>query len=534
MDLLQTLVVFFGVLNLTFAGFLMFNSAGSRVVRLYALISVFAVLWTFSTLATGLENLSFGYLKLALYGHYIFGYLAYLSFFWFALYFPQRSVRSLVPSVVMSLATFAFLVCIPIQGFMLDSLREGSSLAEIITFGALGYPAFVVMLSSVFFLGLVVLLLRLRQYDETTLYRDLDKYQIHFALYANLVAGVLGITFNLIFPLFGNFDFFYVNPILVTGALTIIGLYNISRHDLFNARVFLAEFFTAGLLIISLTRLVLAPPGTQRIIDAIVLVVMLGFGALLIQSVMREVKQRKLIEAQRKDLEIANQKQESLLHFISHEIKGYLTEGQNAFAAIVEGDFGTAPPKVHALAQTALQKMRKGVETVMDILDASNLKKGTVAYKKEKLDFRVEVESAVQEMRPAASEKHLALELTLDDRHTYEYIGDKDKLHHHVIRNLIDNAIKYTPKGSIHVTLTKTEHAIGLSVKDTGVGITEEDKPRLFTEGGHGKNSIKVNVDSTGYGLFIAKEVVEAHGGTIHVESAGAGKGSEFIVELPI
>ncbi|MDE1919073.1 MAG: HAMP domain-containing histidine kinase [Patescibacteria group bacterium] len=71
-------------------------------------------------------------------------------------------------------------------------------------------------------------------------------------------------------------------------------------------------------------------------------------------------------------------------------------------------------------------------------------------------------------------------------------------------------------------------------MKDTGIGITEEDKKRLFTEGGHGKDSQKVNVHSTGYGLFIAKNIVEAHGGTIRAESEGAGKGSTFIVELPI
>ena len=55
----------------------------------------------------------------------------------------------------------------------------------------------------------------------------------------------------------------------------------------------------------------------------------------------------------------------------------------------------------------------------------------------------------------------------------------------------------------------------------------------LFTEGGHGKDSIKVNVHSTGYGLFIAKEVVEAQGGKIWAESEGQGKGSTFIVEFP-
>ena len=102
------------------------------------------------------------------------------------------------------------------------------------------------------------------------------------------------------------------------------------------------------------------------------------------------------------------------------------------------------------------------------------------------------------------------------------------------MRNLIDNAIRYTLSGSIDVALTVVEGKIHFSVKDTGVGITDEDRPKLFTEGGHGKDSIKVNVDSTGYGLFIAKQVTEAHGGTIRAESEGAGKGSEFIVELPM
>ena len=111
--------------------------------------------------------------------------------------------------------------------------------------------------------------------------------------------------------------------------------------------------------------------------------------------------------------------------------------------------------------------------------------------------------------------------------------GDEEKIREHVIRNLIDNAIRYTPTGSIHVKLSDGDGKIHFSVKDSGVGITPEDMSNLFTEGGHGKDSIKVNVHSTGYGLFIARQVVEASGGNISAQSEGAGKGSRFIVELP-
>ena len=101
-----------------------------------------------------------------------------------------------------------------------------------------------------------------------------------------------------------------------------------------------------------------------------------------------------------------------------------------------------------------------------------------------------------------AQAKNLAIDWTVDGNSSYAAVGDKEKIQEHVVRNLIDNAIRYTPKGSIHVSLTRASKNIRFSVKDTGVGITEEDKARLFTEGGHGKDSIKVNVDSTGYGLL--------------------------------
>ena len=80
--------------------------------------------------------------------------------------------------------------------------------------------------------------------------------------------------------------------------------------------------------------------------------------------------------------------------------------------------------------------------------------------------------------------------------------------------------------------MSKTDGKILFSVKDTGVGLSKEDKERLFTEGGKGKNSQKVNVDSTGFGLFIAKSIIEAHNGRIWAESEGEGKGSEFWVEV--
>jgi len=531
-NLVQALIVFFSILNFTFGVFLYFNSKGSLVVRFYAAIIMFATLWSLSTLLTSNGILSDRYLRLAIDGHYFFGYLAYLSFFWFAILYPVPPRRIyLWLAAGATFSTIAYLAVIPSGFFAI--LPAGSTFAHI-TFSEPGYTLFVLMLSAVFFSGLIILISTQQRYDKDTLFKELDRYQIYFAILANFVAGILGIVFNLIFPLYGNFSFFYINPILVTGALITIGLYNILRYNLFNSRIILSEFFTGGILILSLTRFILSPAGTERIIDGILLVVIGAFGAFLIQSIFREVALREQLIKQEKALEIANQQQESLLHFISHEIKGYLAKNQAAFGAISDGDYGDISPQLRAMTVSALADTRKGVATVMDILDASNLKRGTVSYKKEKFDLAHTVEGIVADLQGAAQEKGLTLIYRKPVTGVFDFTGDSEKLGRHVFRNIIDNSIKYTPAGSVTVDLIRADKAYRFAVTDTGVGITAEDMARLFTEGGHGKDSIKVNVHSTGYGLYIAKQVVEAHGGTIRAESDGTGKGSRFIVELPI
>lgn len=310
--------------------------------------------------------------------------------------------------------------------------------------------------------------------------------------------------------------------------------YVTAYYDGFNIKTLAAQILVIALIILIAAEFLFVSSILNRMLVAITLVLVTLFGMLLVSSVKKEVRQRELIEAQERELELANQNQESLLHFISHEIKGYLTEGQNAFAGIIEGDFGDSSEKVKEVSKIALTKMRQGVSTVMNILDASNLKKGTVTYNRQKCDFKDALEKEIAVLKPKADEKGLALTLNIDPDKSYACVGDIEKISEHVIRNLIDNAIRYTLKGSIYVSMTSRGDMMHLSVKDTGIGISEDDKKRLFTEGGHGKESIKVNVDSTGYGLFIAKQVVEAHGGKISVESEGVGKGSEFIVELPL
>jgi signal transduction histidine kinase len=310
-------------------------------------------------------------------------------------------------------------------------------------------------------------------------------------------------------------------------------MYLIVQFQAFRVQVIAATALVASLWVLLFSVLLLETIESAKPVIAVTLFFFAIMGLLLVRSVRKEIEQRELIQEQERRLQIINKQQENLLAFISHEVKGYLAKSQAAFAGIVQGDYGEIPSKLRTMADTGLIDMRKGVDMVADILDASNLRKGTVAYDKHPFDFKHSAEEVIHDLSAIAEKKGLTLNFSAAAG-DFRLIGDEAKMRRHVIRNLIDNSIHYTQSGSITVSLSRNDSTIHFSVKDTGVGITKEDMEHLFTEGGHGKESVKVNADSTGYGLFIAKQVTEAHNGKIWAESKGKGNGSEFIVELPI
>lgn len=356
-----------------------------------------------------------------------------------------------------------------------------------------------------------------------------DKTAIHYLLAGTIIGYAGGCT---------NYFLWYGIPVLPVGNISAsiyiaIVAYVTMRNKLFNMKVIATELLIFSLWLFIFARLLLAASVSDQLADGALLLVTLGVGVLLIRSVDREVEQRVKIQLQEQELEVANRQQESLLHFISHEIKGYLTKNEAAFAGIASGDFGETSDALKRLSESALDDTRKGVDTVMDILDASNLKKGTVSFNKKKFDFCATMGQMFEEMKNSAEEKGLAFSFTCPPEPAY-IDGDEDKVRRHIVRNLLDNSIRYTPSGSVAVSVERGEGVVRLVVVDTGVGITAEDMAHLFTEGGHGTDSIKINVHSTGYGLFIAKQIAEAHGGKVWAESEGTGKGSRFVVEFPL
>jgi signal transduction histidine kinase len=110
---------------------------------------------------------------------------------------------------------------------------------------------------------------------------------------------------------------------------------------------------------------------------------------------------------------------------------------------------------------------------------------------------------------------------------------DRQKIRQ-VVMNLVDNAIKYTPKGEVRAELFRKNGEIVFCIKDSGVGISKTDLPNLFKKFSRGTGMFQVHTEGTGLGLFVAKQLVEAHKGKIWAESEGENKGAAFCFSIPV
>jgi len=232
------------------------------------------------------------------------------------------------------------------------------------------------------------------------------------------------------------------------------------------------------------------------------------------------------------DLRDLIKQRESLVHLITHKVKGSFTHSKYIFAEMLEGTFGVITPELEKMAKNGLETDNNGIATVDLILNADNLTHGTIKYVMQPFDLKEAVSAVIAAKKDPIETKGLKLETDIKDG-DFHMNGDATWLKES-INNLVENSLRYTKEGTIVVGLERKDDKILFSVKDTGVGITDEDKKNLFTEGGRGANSVKVNVDSTGYGLYTVKMVVEAHKGRVWGESEGQGKGSQFYIELPV
>jgi signal transduction histidine kinase len=243
-----------------------------------------------------------------------------------------------------------------------------------------------------------------------------------------------------------------------------------------------------------------------------------------------ETSQR-LRSANRRLKELDKAKDE-FISMASHQLRTPLTSIKGYISMLSEGDAGQLSPEQLQYLDYAFSGTNRMVELISDLLNVSRMQAGRFFMEQSLTDLTKMVVEEVQDLQAHAQPKHLELTFTKPKLPIPPLNIDENKTRQ-VIMNFIDNAIYYTRKGSITVTLKKEGNRIEFRVKDTGIGVPEAARAKLFTKFYRAGNAQTLRPDGTGLGLFMAKRVVEDQGGTIIFESE-EGKGSTFGFTLPV
>ena len=222
---------------------------------------------------------------------------------------------------------------------------------------------------------------------------------------------------------------------------------------------------------------------------------------------------------------------DEFISMASHQLRTPLTTIKGYLSMMLEGDAGPISPGQKDFVQFAYDASERMVNLISDLLNISRLNAGRFLIQRTPTDMVQMIGEEVHQLQNHADAKHIKLIFDKPDHPLPPAEIDENKTRQ-VIMNFIDNAIYYTQKGEVKVTLEQTGDMVHLEVHDTGIGVPEAARRKLFTKFYRAENAQTVRPDGTGLGLYLAKRVIQDQDGTIIFNSV-EGKGSTFGFELP-
>lgn len=508
-DLIGVIIAVVGILVLaTIVFFRSKNSITSRSFFFFSLITIFwglsnYFLYKFTDPADTLLALRF-HIFLTIWHAYAFFQLAYV--------FPAEQKQlpvwhryGLLPlaffSSTLLLIPFVFTEVsrlIPVDEIANPEKSQGIILAGIVTF-------------SFFIAGIFALFRRIG------LSKGDERRQVMLMFTGmSLTAGLL-LLFSFILPIgFKNFDFIpygalFIFPVIVFTA------YAIYIVELFHVKNIFAGLFTFFLCIVSLVELVLADTIEQLLLRVAVFLLTIIIGIQLVKNTF--------------EIELANEQKSELMSFATHEIRTPITVMRGYATMLLDGDKGDINVQVKDLLQKIMIAGNDVTTLLSEYLDKSKIELGQLEYNPTKFDVKAVVNEVLVIFRVHAEQKGIKITKSVAKTPKCNVYIDQSRLKE-VIVNIIDNAIKYTPEGSVTVSVTTKNGYVTIMIADTGVGIEKNVMPSLFKEFSRADLQ-KVNILGSGLGLYLAKKFTETQKGKIWAESEGRNKGSQFYIQFP-
>jgi two-component system, sensor histidine kinase and response regulator len=232
-----------------------------------------------------------------------------------------------------------------------------------------------------------------------------------------------------------------------------------------------------------------------------------------------------------------NQQHEDFIASLTHDLRTPLIAADHVLHLLRRGTFGKTLPEMRDSLEQVVQSNQTLLEMVDTLLEIYQYEAGDKNLHFHDVNLWELSQSVVKELMPLAENKGLSLHLTLakgSDEIAMQVLGDRLELRR-LLTNLLGNAIRYTDSGSVELRLKHSTHdsprnySVVLEVEDTGIGISSEEQEYLFERFRQGNHQRRGN----GLGLYLSRQIVEAHDGSIRVESQ-VGQGTLFVIQFDL
>ncbi len=528
-------LIFAGFLNLVFGILVFIRSRRNKDGAFFSLLITSASIWALSlAIFEGTETINI-YTKWAGTMLYLSAALIPVSFLFFASALNEKDnkidlKKSYIYMTVGSYAVVSLLALIP--DLIIKDVIQTPNNGRVVIFGSF-YSLYSLHIISFFIFAFLKLF---KKYTKAT--TELIKIQTRYILIGIFITSIVGVTTNLILPAFGNFDFFWMGPIATISTVILTG-FAVIRYNLWDFKLIVTQILILLIVTISLIDLITVKTFSEFAIKLISFLIIATVSFLLINKIIKEADDKDRIKQLAEDLKKANKRLKKLdkqksefVSIASHQLRAPIASLKGYSSMILEGSFGKAPKQINDVVGKIFQSSQSLAIIIDDFLNLSRIERGKIEFAFSKKDIKPIIESIVSEAKPRAGDKNLSISLSITKAKDFIANVDAEKIRQ-VCSNIIDNSIKYTHKGSIKVDLSRTENNILIKITDTGIGIPKEDINELFKKFKRLDNANGESVQGTGLGLYLAKEIVQAHKGEIWVESKGKNKGSTFFVQIP-
>ncbi|MBD3226598.1 MAG: PAS domain S-box protein, partial [Candidatus Lokiarchaeota archaeon] len=254
-----------------------------------------------------------------------------------------------------------------------------------------------------------------------------------------------------------------------------------------------------------------------------------------IMDISKRKKAEKLIIEEYDRLMELNELRKDIITRISHELKTPLTTMYGSSQLLLETYKDQMSEDVLEYVEMNHRGCVRLTKLIQNLIDATILDSNKMSLSLKDEDLVKIIQNSLDNISEMAKSRNISIDAQIPNE--FKYKLDRERIEQ-AITNILSNAVKNTlPDGTITVKLTNDDEYVDISVKDTGIGLTDREKEKIFRKFGkieRYKMNVDLNIEGSGLGLYISKEIVELHGGEIKAESEGRNKGATFILRLPL